>query len=673
MTKIRLFVAAAGNEFMLDIAGALREGFLDCDFPCTVETDRLPQSETSDLQIVVAPHEYVPLTAAQALSEQALRSLLGAVSIVNVEQPGSSWFDLAFEYARQAGMVFDISREGTAEFRRRGILAHHSPLGVASWFVAPQQLPLRERPIDVLFMGHASPRRDQFIARHGDFFSNPRCHIVLTDVARPRTLQTAGYYSGADRLRLVGASRILLNVHSADRAYFETHRAMLALANGCLLITETSSHTEPLIEGEHFAMAPLDQLAALSRSYLDDPKQAERLAIAGQAFASQSLSMRSTCQAMLEVLQARTETPASHPSLETAWDADSARAAVMGRLARAQDTRRLGQADRDLLSNSAYAGSKIPAVSVVITLYNYEAHIRQCLQSVIAAEPPDGGVELVVVNDGSTDASAAEAWNVLDQAAIPSLFVSKHSNTGLADARNVGFEHARAETVFVLDADNWIYPTCLRALHRQLGDGDYAAAYGFLRRFSDQTGESLGLVSKFEWNVRDLVRAPYIDAMALFRRKSVIDVGGYATELIEHGWFGWEDYALWLALAEAGLSGKLVPIVVGAYREHSGSMIHRTNTSTEAIARYFGRRFASLVRQHRDLDRYFGFPASLIVGNDQIPAEDEGRQPSEIEALHTQCLELQRQVDDLHASVSWRLTAPLRALYSMITRPAARP
>ena len=145
--------------------------------------------------------------------------------------------------------------------------------------------------------------------------------------------------------------------------------------------------------------------------------------------------------------------------------------------------------------------------------------------------------------------------------------------------------HARAETVFVLDADNWIYPTCLRALHRRLCDGDYAAAYqGFCDASPTRPGNRWAWCRSFEWNVRDLVRAPYIDAMALFRRKSVIDVGGYATELIEHGWFGWEDYALWLALAEAGLSGKLVQYVVGAYREHSGSMIHRTNASTEATS-----------------------------------------------------------------------------------------
>jgi hypothetical protein len=671
MVGVRLFVAAAGNEFMLDIADALRATFVGLGTSCTMTPDALPSADTTELQIVVAPHEFFPLSPAKGLDPAALESLLRSVYVLNVEQPGSSWFDLAFDYACRARGVFDISREATAEFRRRGIRAEWAPLGIAPTFAAAQQIPLDDRPIDILFMGHASARREQFIARHGAFFSNPKCHIVLTDVEHPRTDDTPGYYGGDNRRRLVASSRILLNVHSSERTYFETHRAVLALGNGCLLVTETSRHTDPLQQGRHFSMAPLDELAALCQKYLDDPAELERIARAGQSFAAESMAMSATCRHMIDVF--RRETAARKtvaPKSGSAWDLGTARAAVIRRLAESRERRRLGQPDVDLIKNIAYDSRATPAVSVVVTLHNYALHIGQCLTSVENAELPDGGLELVVVDDASTDHSVSEARRVLDRANLPALLVAKNLNTGLADARNIGFEHARGDVVFVLDADNWIYPTCLTMLQRAFRADDIAAAYGIVQRFSDETGESLGLLSKYAWNVRDLLRGPYIDAMAMFKRKAVLDAGGYATDLIEHGWFGWEDYALWLTLAQAGLRSTLVPIVVGCYREHPASMIHRTNTSTEAIARYFARKFAPLIGQHPGLDRYFGYPASAVLPSTaSVGASEAPKQTSETDQLRAYCSELQREIGDLHASMSWKLTSPLRAVYELLGLP----
>jgi len=672
MTTVRLFLAASGNEFMRDIAAAFQEGFNQTGCSCQIETDGLPSVRAiDDLQLVLAPHEYFVLSPARALQSPDRQSILRSSYLINVEQPGSSWFDLASEYAQTARGVFDISREGASEFRRRGIAAIHAPLGLAPTFAFSEQVASNERPFDVLFMGYASPRREQFIARHGAFFSNPRCRVVLSDVERPRTAATPGYVSGDERLRLIASSRILLNVHAADRTYFETHRALLALANGCLLVTETSRHTAPLREGQHFAMASLDELPEICQSYLDEPARLERVAQAGQNLALSQMPMSATCREMLETFHRDRTKAHSVGTLAVAhasWNPEQERSAVIARLTDARERRRLGQVDRDLAPNAAYQRGTRPLVSVIVTLYNYEAHIGECLRSVTASELPSGGLELVVVDDASTDASTLEARRIIDRSEIPAVLVSKHVNTGLADARNIGFQQARGNAVFVLDADNWIYPTCLRALNDVLCDGNFVATYGIVRRFSEETGEPLGLVSKYEWSVPDLVRAPYIDAMALFRRESVLEVGGYATELIEHGWFGWEDYDLWLTLAQAGLRCKLVPIVVGGYREHSSSMIHRTNTGTEQIARYFCAKFKNLVLRYPGLDGYFGHRASIIAtGEVASVGARSAAQITEAEQLRAHCVELQRQVDDLHASASWKLTAPLRLAYDLLT------
>ena len=171
----------------------------------------------------------------------------------------------------------------------------------------------------------------------------------------------------------------------------------------------------------------------------------------------------------------------------------------------------------------------------------------------------------------------------MEQVDFPVRLVRKQLNTGLAEARNAGVASARGQYVFILDADNWVFPSGPRVLAEALSTGQYVAAYGLLQRFDHDTGEPLGLLSTYEWNPRELVRNPYIDAMAMFDRQSMLDVGGYATELIEHGWFGWEDYDLWLTLAQNDRPCSLVPRIVGAYREHRSSMLHRTNQTTDGI------------------------------------------------------------------------------------------
>ena len=76
------------------------------------------------------------------------------------------------------------------------------------------------------------------------------------------------------------------------------------------------------------------------------------------------------------------------------------------------------------------------------------------MASVVASDPVPGGVELVIVDDGSQDESLDRARALTEAAPIPARVVAKHRNTGLADARNVGLQLARGALALTLDADN---------------------------------------------------------------------------------------------------------------------------------------------------------------------------------------------------------------------------
>ncbi len=94
--------------------------------------------------------------------------------------------------------------------------------------------------------------------------------------------------------------------------------------------------------------------------------------------------------------------------------------------------------------------------------------------------------------------------------------------------------------------------------------------------------------------------------MARVRKETVQKLGGYSTEYGTILPQGFEDYDLWLKLAQAGYSGKRIPQVLSDYRMHSSSMLKTTWAYQRELATYFSRKFHVLVQQYDDLPAYFG-------------------------------------------------------------------
>jgi GT2 family glycosyltransferase len=149
-------------------------------------------------------------------------------------------------------------------------------------------------------------------------------------------------------------------------------------------------------------------------------------------------------------------------------------------------------------------------------------------------------------------------------------------NMGLPAARNTGAEEARTDRLLMLDADNELRRTAMPRLMGAL-DADPAAgfAYGIIERFSADGPE--GLVSSFGWDPVRLRRGNYIDACAMVRRQALTELRGYSTD---DRLYGWEDYDLWVRMAEAGWHAAFVPEIIARYRVGPSSMIWEANLST---------------------------------------------------------------------------------------------
>ena len=99
-------------------------------------------------------------------------------------------------------------------------------------------------------------------------------------------------------------------------------------------------------------------------------------------------------------------------------------------------------------------------LSLVVPVYNVAPYLERCLAS-LAAQDPDG-VEIVLVDDGSTDDSPA----ILARYAArhPQMRVIRQPNGGLSAARNTGMDHVGGEYLAFVDSDDWIEPGYYRRL-----------------------------------------------------------------------------------------------------------------------------------------------------------------------------------------------------------------
>jgi glycosyltransferase involved in cell wall biosynthesis len=306
-------------------------------------------------------------------------------------------------------------------------------------------------------------------------------------------------------------------------------------------------------------------------------------------------------------------TTAPSPNIDSL---DEKRLLVVSRLQSAKVFEAMGCDSWQSTANDRYRSIDRANICVIIPLYNYAKYIYQCLESVAASvfDDSDIKIEVLVIDDRSTDSSAQVAEEYLVQSSLPICLVKKYLNTGLADVRNIGLKIARAPYVFMLDADNWIAPNCLTVMHSHIKSGNYASVYGKIEIFNNDTQRYVCTFSDTAWNLDDLIQDPYIDAMAMFDRNILIGVGGYSTELVEYGWFGFEDYDLWLKLAQNGYVVKLVPEVLSYYRVHTSSMINTTNQFRVNMARYFNSKFPKLANINTTSEKLFGARRNLVAG-----------------------------------------------------------
>ena len=104
----------------------------------------------------------------------------------------------------------------------------------------------------------------------------------------------------------------------------------------------------------------------------------------------------------------------------------------------------------------------IPKFSVIISVYNTEDYLSECLSSVVSQTLKE--IEIICVNDGSTDASLEILQSYQQDDAR--IIIINQENQGLARSRNNAFAIAKGEYISFVDADDWIRNDALEILYR---------------------------------------------------------------------------------------------------------------------------------------------------------------------------------------------------------------
>jgi glycosyltransferase involved in cell wall biosynthesis len=204
-----------------------------------------------------------------------------------------------------------------------------------------------------------------------------------------------------------------------------------------------------------------------------------------------------------------------------------------------------------------------PLVSVVIPCYNLGQYLREALDSVRAQTLR--GIEIVIVDDGSTEAATLA---ILAELNLEGVTVLRTVNQGLSAARNAGIAAATGRYILPLDADDRIAPRFLEQAAAVLeADPDMGIVYGRVELF----GEACGIWEQPGFSLPEMLLGNLIVATALFRRVDWERLGGYRVKMV----YGWEDWDYWLAIIASGRKVLRLPEVVFYYRIRNGSMTTR--------------------------------------------------------------------------------------------------
>jgi GT2 family glycosyltransferase len=202
-----------------------------------------------------------------------------------------------------------------------------------------------------------------------------------------------------------------------------------------------------------------------------------------------------------------------------------------------------------------------------MSAYNAAPYLRSALASIAAqTRPPD---EVVLVDDGSTDGTAAIAESWIGQ--LPIKVIQHEENQGVGAGRRSAIEASAGDWIALLDADDYWLPDHLEvlcAIYERESGIVTAANYRWVpgARVATRPSTELAPVPPADRQSTEILVRNFLFSGSLFSRELYDRVGGMRPLSTS------EDWDLWIRMVRAGARVTAAPTVTALYRVHDGGL-----------------------------------------------------------------------------------------------------
>lgn len=203
-------------------------------------------------------------------------------------------------------------------------------------------------------------------------------------------------------------------------------------------------------------------------------------------------------------------------------------------------------------------------LSIIITTYNYEKYLNECIDSCLEQLPSGLNYEVVVVDDGSTDGT----HEILSKAFPKILRAYRIENSGIEKASNFGFLKSQGKYLVRVDADDLLEPNFCQVIEKHLSSdfGFYYSNYHVI----DAQGKITEKIDLPSFSLDEISsRGDFLATGTLYNAELIRSKKGYSTGSVNSGL---ENYELILDLLESGVKGLHIPEVLFCYRRHEKNL-----------------------------------------------------------------------------------------------------
>jgi len=233
-----------------------------------------------------------------------------------------------------------------------------------------------------------------------------------------------------------------------------------------------------------------------------------------------------------------------------------------------------------------------PRISVVVPVHNHYGYLRECLSSILA-QTPSCGVEIVVVDDASSDPRVLPLLQSFAALNPRIKLILNKSNLGISDTQNRAAAAATGEFLAFLDCDDRLAENALSVVAEQLEGADYV----FSDRIDvDAKGEKVRIAKYGGYDAikpssdiaSDLLDGMVASHLKVIRREAFLAAGGFDPRL-----GGVQDWDLALKMAQRGARLSYIAQPLYLHRLHAGSVTGEDSVRQFWLSNVVRRRFAS--------------------------------------------------------------------------------